>query len=504
MKTRHRIAGIAALATIAFTLGAAPSYARGRTVDKHSTPLTQKMDPNDQVIDGSKSVVAFSAPSAGQTVLDVKETIHYLHVPFNLNPFASPHNTDYFMVHTEHAQAVQCLTGWVLRDSDGAWYKFGTGSTAAIPLQGKPSCDLGARASVIAGNDSRVLLGSPKDGGVDSSSGLHTFAVSWAYTHREDLYDSHYTLGETLGSKGDSSFGGLGFAFIGGTEYSINQAGQVNSYSSKPIVDLGAQAGKLDPSDRTTDTYPSVTAGQITSGGNRRIMVAEWTYLHNQEFHLDRYTLDRQFGAELVPEASAYFAFIDGTEYRVRLGDSQVYRLQEKPVIGVTPPSSTWGDQLHSVDVIDVAGAYPTIFVTTRYHYWHEGTYVIDAYHLDDRSVAVYDTNYSYWYVNVNGVPYPLAFSGDNSFGWNSSHIIQVPSQFARPTYVVPSNNGGPPAVIPGRGPSSGPELNIPDSRPSTAAPDPIPGCIPGMPCGGAPQSPAPAPKSGCIPGIPC
>jgi hypothetical protein len=170
--------------------------------------------------------------------------------------------------------------------------------------------------------------------------------------------------------------------------------------------------------------------------------------------------------------------------------------------------SPMYGDQPTSVEVVRVTvDPYSaTVYVTTRYNYRHFDSYYYryEAYYVEHSSPAQYDSFYGYWYVDVNGDRYPLAFSGDNSYGWNSSHIIQVPSQFARPTYVVPSDNGGPPAVIPGRGPSSGPELNIPDSRPSTA-PDPIPGCIPGLPCGGAAQAPEPpAPRSGCIPGIPC
>jgi len=340
----------------------------------------------------------------------------------------------------------------------------------------------------MASNDNRSLA-SVTDGGVNK--GTHLLTATYGYRHSESLYDVTYNVSELVATTVDNDFGGKGFAFIAGVEYSVDQAGHVQRYSSKPVVDFGARASVLG-NDRSSDVYPSVTM----SGG---FMVATRTYLHEEQFHVDRYTISQLVRVDFVPETNSYFAFIEGTEYEVAAGSSQVYRLSEKPTVNLGLRSTPFfGDRLSRVDVIRVTGTYPSLFVTTRYTYRQDESYISKRYSVDDTRLSVYDANRGASYVIVNGTTYWLQYDGD-SFGWNDGTIVTVPSQFQRPTFVVPSTNGGPPAAIPGRGPSSGPELNDPNSRPSTG-PTPVPGTIPGLPSDPGTQ---PTPRPGHIPGIP-
>jgi hypothetical protein len=460
--------GLAAVAAIGLmTLTAQPSYAR--TTDQGGL-RTQKIDNGDRL--DSKDAQANAVPGNSQT-LSVTETLHYVNEPF----WGWKHNTAYTIKRTVTATFANPVGYFVLHDNEGTWYQFTPGNANGVRLSGKPQASIGAQAQTLDRND-RGSLASVAPGNV--VGGTPQLNATYNYSHSEQLDDVNYTVTSPV----DTTFvadQNAYFARISGNLYRVDSTGRVAQLNDKPSVDRGAQPGLMDSSD-STGSYPDVVA----NGG---FFVATTHHVHEDTFEHVRYTTQQEVRADYVPEANSYMAWIDGTEYQAQPGSSDVYRLNQRPVVQLGQRQlSMQNDRVVRTDVFSVSSTN----VVIRYYFHRNETYVAKEYYVERNGVMYYNQNWSVWMVAIDGQSYVVAFDSDN-FSDPSANILHAPAGSQRPQYSVPSTSGDglPPAVVPGADPSRGYNDTTPppasNGIPGRSAPAGIPGrapsgnnCIPG------------------------
>jgi hypothetical protein len=432
--------GIALAAMLA--LVSAPSDARPLQTD--NAPHAKKISQGDQFT--GKIVAASAAPTAGQNVVTVIENLNYRNEPgVCFFRCGGVHDTSYFVQRQVSAVWVLGVNRWIVNDPDGDWYGFDAGSTVAVRLNGKPSYDVGVRTAAMAAGDSRSLA-SVVDGG--ALNGGRALNANYTYTHPEALDNVTYTMDESVSTTYVPEQY-ASFAYIGQQLWSVDGSGHVSYHSEKPWADNGLRSSLLSPNDSTLGNYPTVTAGVGSFNSNYRTFNVTWTYVHDEDFQRVRYNIQSSAQADLVQLDSgyAYMAWINSTEYAVANGSNTVQQLTDKPVVHLGGRASRLaGDTSSAVNVIDVVGSNP-VLVTLRYTFSHDSQYIVSEYYVDRQTLASYSQNQNLWVVNVDGLDYVVAFSGDDTSNW-SGNVVQAPATVARPQYAVPGTGG---AVVPGR-----------------------------------------------------
>jgi hypothetical protein len=436
-------AGFLLAAMLALT--SAPGYAGSLQTD--ATPHASKMAQGDQRT--GKTVVASTLPAAGQNGVAVTEKIYYRNVAgFCLFRCGGVHDTAYFIQRQVSAVWVQGLNRFIVQDSDGDWYAFDTGSAVAVNLHGKPSYDVGARTSAIGAGDSRTLA-TIGDGGASNSG--RSLRATYKYTHAEALDNVTYSMAESVQTTYVPEQQAA-FAYVSQQLWSVDGNGHVAFHSEKPWADEGQRGSVLSSNDRPLSDYPSVTAGGMSY--NSRTFNVIWTYVHEQDFQRIRYNIQSTVQADLVQldSGSAYMAWIGSSEFAADNGSSSVVRLSDKPIVHLGGRNSRYSnDSATAVDAINVIDSNP-VLVTLRYTFSHDSQYVVSQYYVDRQVAASYSQNRNLWFVNVDGLDYVVAFSGDDTSSW-SGNVVHAPSSISRPQYVVPGTGG---AVVPGRPSNSG------------------------------------------------
>jgi hypothetical protein len=458
--------GLAAVAAIGLMIF-------GTTGCSHSTEQgglrTQMIDSGDKL--QSKDVAATVAPASGQQSVTVAETLHYVNEP------VFKHNTAYTINRTVVAPYVVRVGYFVVNDKEGDWYSINAGSQVASKLPGKPQATIGAQAGVLDINDQSAL--GPVTAG-DVVSGNPRLKATYNYTHVEPLDDVRYTVTSAV----ETTFvadQNAWYAWVSGSLFRLDNAGQVSQLNDKPSVDRGSLGNLISHSD-STGTNADVTF----SGG---FFLATWHHVHEETFEHIRYTTKQEVRADFVPEVNSYMAWIDGTEYQAVPGSSVVDRLNDRPVVQLGQRSTNIGyDKAVRADVFNVSSTN----VVIRYYFHRNEAYVAKEYYVERTGVMYYNKNWSVWMVAIDGHSYVVGWDGDSSPD-SSVPVLHAPAGSARPQYVVPSTSGDglPPAVVPGRDPSNGGNTVPPPAPAAGGIPGRSPSSIPGR---------APAPAL-CIPG---
>jgi hypothetical protein len=462
--TRFNLKASVAVAAMALgfaAFGATPSYAR--TTDNVGVRTTM-IDSGDELT--GKEVVTNVAPTKGNSTVTVTETLHYLNSPWAINFWS--HNKAYTIVHTGTAQFVDRVGSWMWKDENGNFYRFNAGSAAGVATS-KPVVGIGAQGSVLAGNDSG-FVSAVSGGAASADNSTRLFNVTTQYTHVEPFDDVTYTVGSGVNAVFVPQQGAH-FAWIGSALYT-DANGNVHALSSKPTANAGARNDKIASDDRRANNNVVVSAGGTSFDGNSRGLSVTRNWVHEETYQSLLYTTTSNEPAVLVPEQRAYMAWVDGNLYRVGLGSNYVEALAYKPVVRVGSRfSASWGDQMVDYNVVPLrlSNDGHAVVVNVQRVYHHNDTFQVLEYTTDDIETAYHNDSYGAWVVTVDGRVFGIAFDGD-TINNGSVTVVHAPSSLHRPSIVVvPSNDGGPGVVIPGKGSSSAPSGN--DDGPGVVVP---------------------------------
>lgn len=435
---KSRVAALAAMACVALLCNSTPSLAWPWSGPQDLGQKTSRIADDDTVV--STEVVAATVPSQGSVT--VKETVHYKHSRFL--------NSDqlYTVITNGSAEYVDRLDYWMMKDTDGHLFRFNKGSTVGIATS-KPTVDIGVRTSVMSANDSG-FVSAVGAGAIDGSN--RTLNVTTKYTHIETYDDATYSVPSTV-SATFVELQNAHMAWIGGTLYSADPAGNVKSLREKPTVNVGLRTTPLAANDGSASSQVAVSAGQVSFDGRSRSLIASRDYIHEETFERLRYSMQTIETATYVAEQNAHLAWIGNNLYRVRVGSNSVELLPFKPVVNVG--EQIWklssSDPMTSVSVIPISltDSNKSILVNVRRFYRHDENFQVKEYYGQSTDIARYSDTYRVWTVIVDGRIYAIAFDGD-VVNDGSVVVVQAPSGLHRPDVVVVQPNGeDPPVVVP-------------------------------------------------------
>ena len=462
--TRFNLKASVAFAAMAIgfaAFGATPSYAR--TTDNVGVRSTM-IDNGDELT--GKDVITNVAPTKGNATVTVTETLHYLNSPWAINFWT--HAKAYTIVHSGTAQYVDRVGAWMWTDENGNFYRFNAGSASGVATS-KPVVGIGALGSVMSPSDSGYVT-AVSGAATSPDNSTRSLNVTTQYTHVEQFDNLTYTVGSNVTAQFVPQQGSH-FAWVGSTLYT-DANGTVHALSSKPTASAGNRSDKIASDDRRANNNVVVSAGGTSFDGNSRGLTVTRNWVHEETYQSLLYSITSSEPSVLVPEQRAYMAYVDGTLYRVGLGSNYVEALAYKPVTRVGSRfSSTWGDQLVDYNVVPLrlSNDGHAVVVNVQRVYHHNDTYQVLEYTTDDIETAYHNDNYGAWVVSADGRVFGIAFDGDNISN-GSVTVVHAPSSLHRPSVIViPSTDGGPGVVIPGKGSSSAPSSN--DDGPGVVVP---------------------------------
>lgn len=461
-------AGVLALAAFsAVFLAPAPSYAATKDLGERS----QLVDKSDKVT--RKESNAVTAPVAGQqNSITVNQTVHYLNTPFW--PWQS--NQTYYIKRTATAEYVGRLGYWMLKDSEGNFYKFSPGSTAGTQVS-KPVVSIGQQNVMLDQNDAG-FVGSVLAGSLSADRSTRSLELTYHYTHIEYYNDVSYTVKSFLNAT-HVELQNAHMAWVGNRLFKVDLNGNVQELAGKPTVDIGSRSKLISNTDRKVSTEPTVTAGNLSPNGRTRTLISSLEYEHEENFQRLRYSIEDELDASFVPEQSAYMAWIEKRLYRVRVGSDVVTELHRRPVVdqGRRSWKIDFNDRAGNVSVtpLELTTDKRSVVVTVRRDYTHVETFQVKEYYLESREIAHYNSTHKVWTVVIDGRVYAVVF-GNETVSDPNVIVIRAPSGINKPDVIIVNpgkgNAGDPPVVIPGK----------PKSKtPSTDNDDP-PVVIPGKP----------------------